>query len=76
MPPRSEGGLANRRVWADFGLSPARDLRELCAAGGIAPDGIALDEDGALWVADCTGVGAHRVRPGGEIVARSPCPEI
>jgi sugar lactone lactonase YvrE len=47
-----DGGLSNRRVWAD----------------GVAPDGICIDADGAVW----TGVGGMgdnlvaRVREGGE----------
>ena len=35
----------------------------------VAPDGICLDAEGALWVADGLGNRALRVRPGGEIVA-------
>src|SRR5829696_10056962 len=51
-----DGGLSNRRVWAD----------------GVAPDGICIDADGAVW----TGVGGMgdslvaRVREGGEVLER------
>jgi sugar lactone lactonase YvrE len=50
-----DGTLAGRRVWADLGA-------------GCAPDGIALDAEAAVWVADAAGKRAIRVREGGEIV--------
>lgn len=64
-----DGSLANRRVWAAFGDPPQTDdfLAEL--AGAVAaPDGIALDAEGAIWAADAFGQRALRVREGGEIV--------
>jgi len=48
-----DGALANRRVWAD--LSPH------------VPDGICLDAEGAIWVADPRGNCVIRVREGGEV---------
>ncbi len=48
----ADGGLANRRVWADL-------------AGG-APDGICLDAEGAVWYADVPAKRCVRVREGGE----------
>jgi sugar lactone lactonase YvrE len=48
-----DGGLSNRRVWAD----------------GVGPDGICLDADGCIWassgvmVNDCA-----RIREGGEVL--------
>ncbi|WP_345678255.1 SMP-30/gluconolactonase/LRE family protein [Yinghuangia aomiensis] len=65
----SDGSLSGRRVWADFSrgvLAPT--ARGMAATGAILPDGIALDAEGALWVADAAGAGAFRVREGGEIV--------
>lgn len=50
-----DGTLGNRRVWAAL---PA----------GCAPDGIDLDAEGAVWVADVAGKRAVRVRAGGELV--------
>jgi sugar lactone lactonase YvrE len=64
-----DGALSNRRVWAK--LSDAvdtEDMGELLAAGGVAPDGIALDAEGAIWVADALGGRVLRVREGGEIL--------
>jgi len=48
-----DGSLRDRRVWAAF--------------DDVSPDGIALDREGCLWVADATGRRAVRVRPGGAI---------
>jgi sugar lactone lactonase YvrE len=49
----ADGALANRRVWAT--ISPR------------VPDGIALDAEGAIWVANPTANECLRVRQGGEI---------
>lgn len=48
-----DGTLSNRRTYADL--------------PGRAPDGIALDAEGAVWVADANGNACVRVRAGGEI---------
>ncbi|MEU4834812.1 SMP-30/gluconolactonase/LRE family protein [Streptosporangium sp. NPDC023615] len=48
-----DGSLSGRREWAPF-------------AG--APDGLALDAEGAIWVADASGNRAVRVREGGEVL--------
>jgi sugar lactone lactonase YvrE len=66
----ASGNLANRRVWASFGGEPAADLPTALATEAIAPDGVCLDAEGALWVGDAQGTGAVRVREGGEIVDR------
>lgn len=47
-----DGGLGGRRVWADL---------------DGPPDGISLDAEGALWVADVPGRRCSRVREGGEV---------
>ena len=47
-----DGSLSNRRLWADLGVSA---------------DGIALDEEGCIWVASPRGPGFIRVAEGGEI---------
>jgi sugar lactone lactonase YvrE len=51
-----DGGLTDRRLFA--------------ALEGHAPDGICLDAEGAVWVADATGSACLRVREGGEVVER------
>jgi sugar lactone lactonase YvrE len=48
-----DGTLSNRRLFADM--------------TGRGPDGIALDADGAVWVADANGHACVRVLEGGEI---------
>lgn len=55
---RSDGSLANRRVYAQL-------------PEDVSPDGIALDAEGAVWLANPEGKhGVLRVREGGEIVER------
>ncbi|XOV89601.1 MAG: SMP-30/gluconolactonase/LRE family protein [Pseudomonadota bacterium] len=50
------GRLSNRRVWAE--IAPH------------VPDGICLDAEGAIWVADPRGNCVVRVQAGGKILAR------
>ena len=50
----ADGGLSNRRVWADLG-------------DGV-PDGICLDIDGAVWFGDVPNKRCVRVREGGEVL--------
>ena len=50
----SDGSLSNRRVWADLG-------------GGV-PDGICVDDEGAVWYADVPNERCVRVREGGEVL--------
>jgi len=55
---QADGSLAHRRVYAQL-------------PGDVSPDGIALDAEGAVWLANPEGqYGALRVREGGEIVER------
>jgi len=49
-----DGSLSNRRTWADLG-------------DGV-PDGICLDEEGAVWFADVPNHRCMRVRDGGEVL--------
>jgi sugar lactone lactonase YvrE len=51
----ADGDLYNRRVWADLG-------------DGRYPDGICLDEEGAVWYADVPNKACVRVRGGGEVL--------
>lgn len=52
-----DGRLSNRRLWAKL--------------EGDVPDGICLDEEGAIWVASPMGIGGvMRIREGGEITDR------
>ena len=57
---RDDTTLTDRRVYAE--LIPERD--DVAVA---PPDGICLDADGAVWVADPIGARVFRVREGGEV---------
>ncbi|WP_432180112.1 SMP-30/gluconolactonase/LRE family protein [Streptomyces sp. NBC_00063] len=71
-----DGSLSNRRNWAVFHeLKNEYDQAEALGSGGILPDGICIDREGALWVADAGGKGALRVAEGGEILDRVPAPD-
>jgi sugar lactone lactonase YvrE len=48
------GDLSNRRVWAEL--------------DGAAPDGICVDDEGAVWFAEVPGRRCARVREGGEVL--------
>ncbi len=50
---KATGQLSNRRQWADI--------------PGTAPDGCALDAEGAIWFADAVGAQVVRVHEGGEV---------
>ena len=52
----ADGSLSGRRVWAEL--------------DGCAPDGICLDADGCIWVANALGTECRRVAQGGEVVDR------
>jgi sugar lactone lactonase YvrE len=46
------------------------DRRPFALLAGTAPDGICLDAEGAVWVADANGSACLRVREGGEVADR------
>jgi sugar lactone lactonase YvrE len=50
----ADGELSDRRVWADCGNGP--------------PDGICIDDEGAVWYADVPNKRCVRVREGGEVL--------
>ena len=60
-----DGSLSNRRVWAD--------LKENAKDGYVPlPDGMCLDEEGAIWVASPSTAEVIRVHEGGTISERIP----
>jgi sugar lactone lactonase YvrE len=63
-----DGSLSNRRDWAAFGELPPRGIAEALGSIVVAPDGCALDAEGAMWIADGLNGRAIRVVEGGEIV--------
>ena len=61
----ADGTLSNRRVWADL------------SGTGAVPDGICLDADGAIWIADPLSPRCLRIAEGGAVLATAefsqPC---
>lgn len=58
----ADGALTGRRVWARL------------AGRGVAPDGICLDAEGAVWLASPVSREVLRVREGGEVTHRIQTP--
>ncbi len=65
----SDGTLANRRVWANFGTpTTASTVAEARRHVLMITDGITLDAAGHLWVADAAGSGVWCLAEGGSVV--------
>lgn len=65
----SSGKLSERRTWAAFGDPPMScDVTAILDRVDSAPDGICLDAEGAIWVADAKGRRFIRVAEGGRIL--------
>jgi sugar lactone lactonase YvrE len=61
--------LSNRRTWAAFGDEPSSiDVEEIMKSAEVIPDGICVDAEGAVWVADVTHARLIRVAEGGAIL--------
>ena len=67
-----DGSLGAPRVWARFAPEPAATFPDALANGQVMPDGICLDAEGAIWVADMAGGTAMRVVEGGEVAEVVP----
>ena len=63
------GQVGQGRVWAQFG-DPIDyfDVERAHATVAMEPDGLALGDDGTVWVADAKGRGISRVREGGDVL--------
>jgi len=72
----ADGSLTARRTWAALSDRNFATVSECLGSGAPLPDGIALDTEGALWIADAGGRGALRVAPGGGILDRVPTAEL
>ncbi len=66
-----DGSLTGRRVWADFGqVGGNTESQKSGAAAKVVPDGICLDAENAVWIANPAGSEVIRVGEGGEITHR------
>jgi sugar lactone lactonase YvrE len=65
----TSGWLGERRTWAAFGDPPtSTDVGEALNQLAVVPDGICLDAEGAVWVADALRSRLLRVAEGGRII--------
>lgn len=63
------GKLGERRDWANYGnLGDETDTEKRLAAATIVPDGLTLDVEGAVWIADAGNSRAVRIAEGGKIL--------
>jgi len=63
------GSLGERWTWAAFGDPPtSTDIGEILGQVAVAPDGICLDAESAVWVADAAHSRLLRVAQGGRIL--------
>ena len=60
-----DGSLSNRRIWADLKVNSEEGTVPL-------PDGMCIDEEGAIWVASPSTAEVIRVHEGGMISERIP----
>lgn len=64
----ADGSLGSKRTWASFGPElPTDSVKAAMGVAAVAPDGIGLDVDGAVWVADALHGRVIRVEQGGTI---------
>ncbi|MCU1615772.1 MAG: SMP-30/Gluconolaconase/LRE-like region family protein 4 [Frankiales bacterium] len=71
------GALEDRRVWATFDAAPALgSIADAIEELAILPDGLALDVNGNLWVADAKGCGVSLFSEGGDVIDRVATGEL
>lgn len=70
-----DGSLSEKRTLAQLGVSPSWDSFESVIQLECAPDGIAIDAEDHVWVADAWMARAMRVSPEGKVVDEIKAPE-
>jgi sugar lactone lactonase YvrE len=73
----TNGKLGPRHTWAAFGPEPtSTNASEILATVEVAPDGICLDAENAVWVADAVHARLIRIAEGGKILdeLKTPAP--
>lgn len=71
----ANGKLGERRTWAAFGSAPgSSDVTEIITHAEVVPDGICLDAEGCVWVADLMHHRLIRVAEGGRILQEISTP--
>ncbi|SHK37571.1 Sugar lactone lactonase YvrE [Pseudonocardia thermophila] len=64
-----DGTLGPRRDFANFGdLGDEKSWQKRVEQSTITPDGLTMDAEGAIWIADCAHSRALRIAPGGKIL--------
>jgi sugar lactone lactonase YvrE len=72
---QADGSFTDRRSWAQLAPRPTLgSFEETLPQVTVAPDGCALDAEGAIWFADALGARLVRVAEGGNILDEEPAP--
>jgi sugar lactone lactonase YvrE len=65
-----DGTLSDQQTWVQFPLPDAFTFAATHDGEHVVPDGVCLDAEDALWVADAGGTEVVRVARGGEVLDR------
>ncbi|MBA3743699.1 SMP-30/gluconolactonase/LRE family protein [Sporichthya sp.] len=71
----ADGSLQDKKTLGQLGKAPAWDSLETLIQLECAPDGLALDAEGCVWVADAWMARALRVSPSGDVLDEVKAPE-